>query len=1150
MPASALRWTARIVRAALLGCVLFVLAAFAVVIGTHGEGIRAVALGWLSDLVGGELSYDTIAVTRSGRVEIRNLTLRGWPNQGSSFHARRLVVRPDWRELVAGSLRFRTVRIEGWLLVLRGGDRTREGEPKAGKVPKVELVEVLCHDGDVRLVTPRRTFNLRGVDLEGLVRLGDAESSLRMRSARASVGQGFDVEAEGSMWRLGTGPWDARLLVRSDAGTLTGTASQTDAGWTWGIVAEGVRLSAWAAFFDVPPDSVGGIASFEARGQGPEGRAHVSVRSPRWGRWHADVLEGTLHAGPTSLTLSDFHVGDTRGGLGGSLGLAREADGWAVTASLRGDSVSVPLRGVMATVSGSMTVRGRFSPNAPDLTATFRDGGLTWHDWRLEGIEGKVRWRGEGFFVDHVRVASGHLQGEARGVISSTRVELEHDVAVTPSEGFQAAWGVRGGARVRGKVSGAPSRLAWRGRVEAEQVQARGVRVQDGSFLGETILEGRAWLARGTLGATEVQVAGKPRVRAARIELEATNHTIRVERGLLMRPDGVVTSWSGRWGRGGGELTSVIILSPTWGAATLGTTRIAFEQGRIVIPQLRLATTGGGFVHARDLLVARGVPRGVVLVQHLPAELVAGLVGLPGRFSGRCYGVFQGGDTLNGWASIKALRRMPSMADFPADIECVFSKDSSRTEVHSLSVTQGDLRITLRGSLDSGGVLSAEAETDRGPLHRVLVIADELLAAGLRPIFDARAGTISAKVTAAGTLQHPSLEGSIEVDGGAEIAVKPIRTTFRSVKGRGRLVGHSVIVEEATGTSGRGRATLQGRVELPSLVLDAASFSVTGRRLEFRAVRGIWGIYDADLRLAKRGKGIALEGRAQISEALLDLPSLPVEPLPPTPASLDDQWFLTLTAQRSVWVRDRFLNAEVAGEVALTKEHGVIGLQGDLEVLRGTYLYLGRKFVLQGGRVSFMGGPLIVPELDVTATTVIRSEQRDGGDITLTLTVTGRVDNPVLRVSAGDEAYTEEQIKTMLLFNLSPEDVTSLWQGDAFAKEAAGAVEEFVAGELVRVLRAETGLDELEVSPNLLASEDPDLYVRLGKYLTPELFVSVAKGLRTMGLDEVRVEYVLRSLASRLGLRSNVDLKLVGERSQDEYSRTNYHVQMKLRYRF
>ncbi len=153
-------------------------------------------------------------------------------------------------------------------------------------------------------------------------------------------------------------------------------------------------------------------------------------------------------------------------------------------------------------------------------------------------------------------------------------------------------------------------------------------------------------------------------------------------------------------------------------------------------------------------------------------------------------------------------------------------------------------------------------------------------------------------------------------------------------------------------------------------------------------------------------------------------------------------------------------------------------------------------------------------------------------------------------MAESDQLYTEEQIKTMLLFNLTPEELESLWQGEGFAKEAAATMEDFLAGELARAIRAETGLDELEVSPSLLASEERDLYVRLGKYVTRDIFISVGKGLRSIGLDEVRVEYILAELAKRLGLGTRADLKLVGERVQEESSKSTYQVQLKLKYRF
>ena len=1150
-------WALRVVRAVAIGCLLVGLGVLILTAVLGRESIRLVTEMWLSDALDAEVSYDAVQVGYITGVDVSGLTVRGWPNAASSFHAKRIIIRPDWRELAGGTLRFRGVRVDGWTVILRPGDGTAGPDSAArhGRSLHFEVVDLALYDGSVYLPRGGETMPIEVAELEGLVRIAGSESSIRLRSVRGSLEDGLAVRGEVSLWRLGNGPWDAQVSAATDAGTLTGTASQAEGGWTWDIAAESVDLARWAGVLGVPVDSLAGVATIEASGQGQEARGRISVRQPRWGPWTVDEASTSFQFRPGMIVARRLQVRRQGGEVTGSVRLVADGEGWTMESAVRADSMAVvlpPRLGGVLVISGTFDAAGRLSGVPRLLVGTVRDGRLTWGTWWADGIDARAEWSESEVRLHHVTFGTGSLQGELEGWFSAHAMEVQHDLQVALGATLSPFVGdpVRGYARVRGSLRGADSRVQWNGVVSADHPGFGGVELNSCVFAGRAGIESGRWHGTGITEVNGLRVSGRQVLIAGRAQVDATGDRIVVRQGIGLRPGGVLVGVSGEWAGGVGRVTSLAALSPRWAWALIGQPTVERRERGVQVPHLRLVTSAGGLIEANGLVLSPTAVEGEALIGHLPVDAVAHLAGIPGRFAGRCYGVVRAGDATHVWASVKGLRRLPAMEEFPVDVELRLSRDLAATTLHSLEITQGDLHISGSGRLDSTGALAAQAASDHGPLGRVLILSDELLHAGLRPVFDARAGTISAQVAASGTIDRPSLSGTIVIDGGGEIAVKPVKTTFRSVQGKGRLEGHSIIIDEVSGVSGKGRAELRGRLEMPSLVLDAASFDIVGRLQEFRLIRGIYGIYDADIALTKRGKGIGLEGEARLIEGLVDLPSIPIEPLPPSEAGMDDQWFLNIVADRGVWVRDRFLNAEVAGAVTVTKEKGVVALQGDLEVLRGTYLYLGRRFVLQAGRVSFMGGPLIMPELNVSATTVVRSDQQDGSDITLTLAVTGRVDDPVLSVTADAEDYSEEQIKTMLLFNLTPEDVVSLWQGDVFAKEAAGAVEEFLAGELVRVLRAEAGLDELEVSPNLLSSEDRDLYVRLGKYLTPELFVSVAKGLRSIGFDEVRIEYLLRKLAERIGFGKNVDLKLVGERTQDEYSRTNYQVQMKLKYKF
>ncbi|MBN1424490.1 translocation/assembly module TamB domain-containing protein [Candidatus Fermentibacteria bacterium] len=1147
----------RLVRGIIVGLGIALLLAGALM-ALFGKGvIDAAAARWLSDLLQADIHYDDIRVSFTTGVEIKGLYVAGWPTEGSSVTAARLVIRPEWRDLAGGTLRFRSISVSGWTAVLAPGAlHRRRATPGDERVPTLEVVDLALNNGSMLMSVGKSLIPLRVAEVEALIRLGGPESSIRIRSAHVSIHDRIDVRGHASLWRLALGPWDAQITIATTAGMFSGTASEAEGGWTWDVAADSVDLSVWSSLVASLADSLGGIAHIEASGQGLDARGRVDISRLQWGSLRVDEVGTGFQARPGAFVARRFLLRHDGGQLAGSGRLVRQDAGWWVETSLRADSIGIippgSLGGVVV-VSGELEAEGGLAGASRGLTATLSSGHLAWKSWRLGSVDARVGWQDGVATVHELTVAEGTLRGSAHGCMSATAVRLWHDFqgSIGPLLApFTGGEFLAGDARMKGSLSGSFPDFGWAGTLTMNAVRIRNVELSSGSFAGSAGLRGGEWHAEGIASLGRLCRGEEVLLLAGRIVLEASKEAVVASEATFLRPGGVLVGGNGEWRGRSGRIAHLMALSDRWAVALIGGAAIEREGGTLRLPQLRLAMSGGGLVDASDIAWAPGHLGGVVLMRHIPMGVAAHLGGIPGSFTGRGYGVIHAGATVRGLASVKELRRLPVMADFPVDIELCISRDPRETIVHSLEITHADLRITGHGRIDSTGVLLAEAETQQSPLGKVLILSDELLHAGLRPIFDARSGTISARMAVSGSLSKPVLTGSMAVDGGAEIIVKPIRTAFRSVQGLGRLEGHSIIIDDVQGLSGKGHAGLKGRLDLPGLILDSASFDITGRMQEFRILRGIYGIYDADITLAKRGMGIALDGEARLIEGLIDLPSIPIEPAPPSASGRDDRWFINIVADRGVWVRDRFLNAEVAGHVVVAKEHGIISMQGDFDVLRGTYLYLGRKFTLQEGRVSFLGGPLIIPELNVTATTTVRADRRDGSDITLTLTVTGKVDDPVLRVSADEEGYSEEQIKTMLLFNLTPDDVLALWQGDAFAKEAAGAVEEFLAGELVRMLRAEAGLDELEVSPNLLSAEDRDVHVRLGKYLTPELFVSVASGLRSMGFDEVRIEYLLRTLARQLGLGDTIDLKLVGERMQDVYSRTNYQVQLKLKYKF
>jgi hypothetical protein len=1155
------RFTSALARVLRIYFILLFLAVCTVVIiaVTRGpELLKVETEKRLSSMLGVGVSFETFAVSPAGVVRMTGLNINGWPQSSTSLILGKVTAWIDWTELLKQRPTIDRVEIENWVVAIRDLDRrgTARAQP-TGTFPMVELSSIELKNGKIMCGTRDALWAASDIYVEALVRFDASQSTIRVRELDSRLHDGFHCSAEATLWRLGTGLWELELVVSGEDGQVAMSAKQLDDGWQWDVWAEHVMLERWVNAALGRDVGSAGRASFTAGGVNLDGSGDVMIVNPAWQAWRADTLLVDFVLRRDALLGEHISLWNQGGRLHGTAGIVRERESLTAWSNVLMDSLGIqlPLEGIAPlTLSGEAEAVATLNNGDVHYRLSMRNGAASWNTWNLLGIDAAIAGLNEEVAIEGLSVEGGAIRGVVHGTLSPRGFAVEQELVFSLGHVVRpfADLELSGSAFCRGRMVGDRDRVQWHGRLGLLGATGFGHELGVGHFAGEMRLDRRGIWISGQTELVQLRRAEDTLLRFGMADIDVTPRQVSMGQGFFQLPNGTSVLASCALEDGTIRIEHLVGSSCLEGFSTVGEGRIGMKNGSVELSHLRVLTTEGGWCVADDLELDPFPRRGSAVVSGFDVALLSALTGTHTRCDGKIDMVMKGGRRSEGWCRIDGFRRFPAMRSYPVGLEVSAASTPGFLQVDRFALIQGDLQVGGRGFIDSTGGLAFWADCTEGSLPRIILLADELGAVGLREIFDAQKGTMTARLHAFGDIESPELEGELEIAGNAEFTVKPIRTTFVNVSGDGRLSGHKLLIDEVIGETARGTARLSGELLLPRFALEGVNLDIEGRGQEFRILRGVYGIYDADVTLKKRTLGMSLEGEIRLLGGLINLPELAVEPAPPTPASLDDRWLLTIKAARGVWARDRFLNAEVAGQIDVAKTDGVVTLQGELELLRGTYTYLGRKFRLEQGRVVFLGDPDINPELDIAATTVIRSEQPDGEDIELALMVTGRLDNPVLHISAGTEQYyTEEQIKTMLLFNLTPEELESLWgDSERFATEAAATMENLLVGELARAIRAETGLDELEVLPSLLAAEERDLYVRLGKYVTPELFVSVGKGLRSMGLDEVRVEYILEELADRLGLGRRADLKLVGERGHDEYSETTYEVLIKLKYRF
>jgi translocation and assembly module TamB len=191
-------------------------------------------------------------------------------------------------------------------------------------------------------------------------------------------------------------------------------------------------------------------------------------------------------------------------------------------------------------------------------------------------------------------------------------------------------------------------------------------------------------------------------------------------------------------------------------------------------------------------------------------------------------------------------------------------------------------------------------------------------------------------------------------------------------------------------------------------------------------------------------------------------------------------------------------------------------IDGQLQLIRGTYDFAGRRFVMDEGRVIFDPENLTNPQIELKA-------QTNQNNLATNLTISGRAQAPVIAFSSTPDLPQDEILSNLLfgqgLANLS---VTQ-------ALQIANIVNSLSGGrnfDPLAPLRATSGLDSLQI-----IGEDAALNrstaLSVGKYISRDLYLEVVTD--TKGFVTLQIELALSrslSLLSQSQAPSGNSLKL------------------------
>ncbi len=208
-------------------------------------------------------------------------------------------------------------------------------------------------------------------------------------------------------------------------------------------------------------------------------------------------------------------------------------------------------------------------------------------------------------------------------------------------------------------------------------------------------------------------------------------------------------------------------------------------------------------------------------------------------------------------------------------------------------------------------------------------------------------------------------------------------------------------------------------------------------------------------------------------------------------------------------VRGMGVDSDVTGELVIKKKLGQsIQIFGEVKSIRGWYTFQSIRLKITKGIVRFRGLIPPDPELRITC-------EKKTRDATLFVNLTGSINEPSLKLTS-TPPMSNVDILSYLLFNRPARQLTT--------RESVGLQEQaalFLGSKATKILKDILG--KTPFSPDVIdfrQESSGSEILEVGKYLTPDFYVTYEKDVKDDKNDQVNIEYRINkhiSIQSQLG---------------------------------
>ncbi len=368
-------------------------------------------------------------------------------------------------------------------------------------------------------------------------------------------------------------------------------------------------------------------------------------------------------------------------------------------------------------------------------------------------------------------------------------------------------------------------------------------------------------------------------------------------------------------------------------------------------------------------------------------------------------------------------------------------------------------------------------------------------------------GQVMAELALDGLVGKPELTGDLELQGGG-INFPELGSSLTDMTGSIGVQGNDLAVR-LDGVCGEGEAQGSGKLEFGNSDWRGV-FQINGRDCKLMDLPEMVVTASPELDLVIGSKGGTLKGKLTIPRALIK-PELMTQTKSESADVVfvdeqggGDRWpfiyELAVELGEEIKIDGFGLNASLGGNLVVSNDNRIITGRGGLNVEQGSFTIYGKPLKIHRGRLTFIGGPIDNPLLDISARKVMKTNQFGQEELVVGVNVIGTAADYEIELFSRP-LMEDREIITYILFDksLAPSDESSRGVVDS-------ALQSFGLSKGSAILGSVTGILPVDEVHFEGGTGDDDAALVVGRSLTEQLSLNYDFNL-FKNSGSIRVQY-------------------------------------------